>query len=395
MTDAISLETEGNGSSGLHWHEELFKDEIMTADLNGSSLGQAAISGVTIAALADLGYSVNLSKATPNFGIFGGQKLDADSSLQNKLKHSGHWAETSFTNPDEEFIAPMMEEVDPDQVAPEIWAHAEKFWKNNQYYDWVRYQIRYGDTLSAIALRTMGSAHPDYYWWIANHNGLPNPNWIVTGNWIDIPQHRPNYEWEMEQERLRREEELRRKQEEEARIRQEQEEAFKREQERVRQEEERRRLEAEAKQRELEEQERRLREEMERRRQEEERRKEEERIRELERQAEIAQQQGKGGLDWFVAKSLPEFGPADPFETRLDGETVGNLVPDDYYRFTLSRKGRIDARLINLLADADLVLYDVRNRPVSYSMREGITDEQILVDLIPGTYMLRVIVLKV
>src|SRR4028119_20623 len=87
---------------------------------------------------------------------------------------------------------------------------------------------------------------------------------------------------------------------------------------------------------------------------------------------------------------MPEFGPVDPFETSLTGETVGNLVPDDYYRFTLSRGGRITAELKKLLADADLVLYDVRNEPIAYSMREGITDEQIIADLIPGTYMLRV-----
>jgi len=87
---------------------------------------------------------------------------------------------------------------------------------------------------------------------------------------------------------------------------------------------------------------------------------------------------------------MPEFGPVDPFETSLTGETVGNLVPDDYYRFTLSRGGRITAELRKLLADADLVLYDVRNEPIAYSMREGITDEQIIADLIPGTYMLRV-----
>jgi len=394
VTDAISLETQGAGSAGLHWNEDLFQDEVMTYDLGfqTDANGQvfSPISAVTLASLVDLGYRVNLNQATPGWGLLGGQQPKPGDLTPEQIEAFKQLAETNFGDPNEEFIYALMPEVDPSKVAPEIWAHAEKFWKNGQYYDWTRYQVQWGDTLSQIALDTMGSAHPDYYWWIANHNGIPNPDWIYKYDWIDIPQHRPNYEWEMEQERLRREEELRRRQEEEERIRREQEEAFQRDQDRIRQEEERRRLEAEAKQRELEEQERRLREEMERRRQEEERRKEEERIRELERQAEIARQQGKGGLDWYVAKSLPEFGPIDPFETRLTGETVGNLVPDDYYRFTLSRPGRIDARLMRLLADADLILYDVRNRPISYSMREGITDEQILVDLIPGTYLLRV-----
>ncbi|MBD2593201.1 LysM peptidoglycan-binding domain-containing protein [Nostoc spongiaeforme FACHB-130] len=384
LTDHIALENQGDGSAGLHWNESLFQDEVMTADYNNAQGGNAPISLVTIASLADLGYQVNLNRATPNFGLFGGQKFKPEDLTPEQIEAFRELAETSFGNPDEEFIYATMPEVDPDTVAPEIWAHAERFWRNGQYYDWQRYQIKSGDTLSGIAQKTLGNAGYDYYMWIANHNGIPNPNYIVAGNWIEIPVYHPNYEWEQEQERLRREAELRQRQEEEARIRQQQEEQFQREQERIRQEEEARRREAEAKQRELEEQERRLREEMERRRQEE------ERIREMERQAEIARQQGKGGLDWFIAKSLPEFGPVDPFETKLTGETVGNLVPDDYYRFTLSRPGRIDARLMRLLADADLVLYDARNRPISYSMRDGITDEQIVADLIPGTYMLRV-----
>jgi len=396
LTETIALENEGDGSAGLHWNENLFGDELMSPDLNlGSATGdEAPISEVTIASLADLGYEVNLGAATAGYELNGGiTSFDAESLSEEDIEALREFFETSYQDEDAQYIAPIMPEVNPDKVAPEIWAHAERFWKNGEYYDWVPYQIRWGDTLSQIALDTMGSFHEDYYWWIANHNGIPNPDYIVTGNWIDIPVHRPNYEWEQEQERKRREQELQERQEREAREAREREERLARdkaEQERKAREEEERRKEAERKQRELEEQERRLREEQERRRQEEERRKEEERLRELERQREIARQKGKGGQDWFFATPLPEFGPVDPFETKLTGETVGNLVPDDYYRFTLSRKGRIDARLMNLLADADLVLYDVRNRPISYSMREGITDEQILVDLIPGTYLLRV-----
>ncbi|HIK32252.1 MAG TPA: AHH domain-containing protein, partial [Oscillatoriales cyanobacterium M4454_W2019_049] len=398
LTDAIALETEGDGSAGLHWNEHLFGDELMSHDINFDSVatGRAPLSEVTIASLADLGYEVNVGAATSGYEINGGiASIDVESLSEEGLEALRQFAAASFEAEEEgaEYIAPIMPEVDPATVSPEIWAHAERFWKNGEYYDWVPYQIRRGDTLSHIALWTMGSAHPDNYRWIAYHNGIPNPDYIVAGNWIQVPQHHPNYAWKQEQERLRREAELRQRQEEEARRRREQEERLAREraeQERKRREEEARRLEAERKRRELEEQERRLRAEMERRRQEEERRKEEERLREAERQREIARQQGKGGQDWFFATPLPEFGPVDPFETRLTSETVGNLVPDDYYRFTLSRGGRITAELKQLLADADLVLYDVRNRPIAYSMREGITDEQIIADLIPGTYMLRV-----
>ncbi|MDI9636154.1 DUF4114 domain-containing protein [Geitlerinema splendidum] len=393
LMDTIALETEGNGSASLHWHQQLFPNEIMTADLNGFTGEPVPISAVTIASLADLGYVVNLDRATPGYQLFGSQTFNAEDLTPEQIEAFRQLAEMSFEEPDAdyEYIAPIMPTVDPNKVAPEIWAHAERFWKNGEYYDWVRYQLRSGDTISHIAQRTMGNGlDPDYWAFIGNKNGLANVHRIAAGDWIWIPQHHPDYEWKQEQERLRREHELRQRQEEEARIRREQEEAFAREQERVRREEEERRREAEANQRELEEQERRLREEMERRRQEEERRLEEARLAELARQAEIARQQGKGGLDWYIAKPLPEFGPVDPFETRLTGETVGNLVPDDYYRFTLSRGGRITAELRQLLADADLVLYDVRNRPIAYSMREGITDEHLIADLIPGTYMLRV-----
>ncbi|MDB9315094.1 DUF4114 domain-containing protein [Spirulina sp. CS-785/01] len=397
LTDNIALETEGEGSAGLHWNENLFSDELMSHDANFGSddEGNAPISGVTLASLADLGYEVNLDEASPDFALFGEDGVQSDELTPEQLEAFRQQAEASLTTEEEgeEYIAPIMPEVDPATVAPEIWAHAEKFWKNGEYYDWKPYKIRSGDTLSHIAQRYLGSGLYDYYMWIANRNGIPNPDYIVTGDTIEVPVHHPNYEQKQEAERRRREEELRRKQEEEERRRREEEERLareKEEQERKAREEEERRREAERKQRELEEQERRLREEMERRRREEERRKELERLRELERQREIARQKGKGGQDWFFATRLPEFGPSDPFETKLTGETVGNLVPDDYYRFTLSRKGRLTAELKQLLADADMVLYDARNKPIAYSMREGITDEQIITDLIPGTYMLRV-----
>lgn len=410
LTDAISLETEGKGSAGFHWNEALFQDEVMTYDL-GFKQGSdgkifSPISAVTIASLADLGYQVNLNRATPDFGLFGGGRFNPDELTPEQIEAFRQLAEESVANQSGEFIPAIMPEVDPNKVAPEIWAHAEKFSKNGEYYDWEEITIGdwfAGHTISDYVLQRMThpskndhrsaiakANDPDYWRFISNKNGFPDPNWIVKGNKAKVPVWHPNYEWKQEQERLRREEELRQRQEEEERIRREQEEQFRRDEERRRQEEEARRQEAERQRRELEEQERRLREEMERRRLEEERRKEEERLRELARQAEIARQQGKGGLDWYIAKPLPEFGPVDPFETSLTGETVGNLVPDDYYRFTLSRGGRITAELRKLLADADLVLYDVRNEPIAYSMREGVTDEQIIADLIPGTYLLRV-----
>jgi uncharacterized protein with LGFP repeats/surface antigen len=78
-------------------------------------------------------------------------------------------------------------------VTPSERAVAETFWKNGQSYDWVSYKIQPDDTFSDIALRTMGSADPDYYNWIAEHNGIPNPNLILTGLWIEIPQLIPQW----------------------------------------------------------------------------------------------------------------------------------------------------------------------------------------------------------
>jgi len=369
---------------------------LMTADL-GFQTGEegetiSPISPITLAALADLGYRVNLDKSTPGWGLLGGQQFNPDNLTKEQIKAFRQLTEESFAQPDDEFIYAIMSEVDPAKVSPEIWAHAERA-PNGEYYDWVKYKVSIpNDSFWNVAERTMGNG---IYWeWIANRNGVYDPPyWLYLGDTIEIPKHHPNYEWKQEQERKRREEELRKKQEEEARKRREEEERLAREkaeQERKRREEEERRKEAEAKQRELEEQERRLREEQERKRQQEEYEREQARLRELERQREIARQKGKGGQDWFFATRLPEFGPTDPFETSLTGETVGNLVPDDYYRFNLSRKGRVTAELRQLLADADLVLYDVRNNPIAWSMRDGITDEHIIADLIPGTYMLRV-----
>ncbi|MDJ1172572.1 S8 family serine peptidase [Roseofilum capinflatum] len=76
-------------------------------------------------------------------------------------------------------------------VTPQERAVSERFWKNGKYYDWVPYQMKWGDTLNAIAQRTLGSGAYDYYMWIAQKNGIRNPNYIVTGDWIQIPQEVP------------------------------------------------------------------------------------------------------------------------------------------------------------------------------------------------------------
>lgn len=56
------------------------------------------------------------------------------------------------------------------------------------YYDWVPYTVRPGDTLSEIASRTMGNGSAPYYNFIANMNGIANPNLIYAGETIFVPK---------------------------------------------------------------------------------------------------------------------------------------------------------------------------------------------------------------
>lgn len=59
---------------------------------------------------------------------------------------------------------------------------------NGKYYDWVSYTIQSGDTLSQIAIDTMGDSSPDFYNFIAQHNNIPNPDEIYAGQEIQIPK---------------------------------------------------------------------------------------------------------------------------------------------------------------------------------------------------------------
>lgn len=56
-----------------------------------------------------------------------------------------------------------------------------------KYYEWTPYRIVRGDTLSGIALRTMGRGTSPYYNFIAQRNGIPNPNRIYAGQTILVP----------------------------------------------------------------------------------------------------------------------------------------------------------------------------------------------------------------
>ena len=338
-TDSIPLESNGEGSADLHWNENLFQDEVMTKDLNAQG-GTASISPVTLASLMDLGYQVNLDRSTPGWRLVNGRLQSADSGFTEAEKQSlAQLIAAAEAQPvsDIPTIAPA---VDPITIAPTIWAHAERFDRDGEYYDWERVTIRPGDTISQYVYdrmannpssdnrsRVVKANDPAYWAFISTRNGFPNPNWIVAGDSAWLPVWHPNYEQEQEAERKRREAELKQKEEEEKKQRDKLEEAYR--------------------------------------------------------------QNGQGGLEWYVAKPLPDFSSSAPYETSIR-DLVGSLVPDDYFRFTLSRNGRVTLYLEDLLADADLYLYDSRNRLIAKSNRRGLTDEKLILDLAAGTYLARV-----
>jgi hypothetical protein len=64
---------------------------------------------------------------------------------------------------------------------------------NGKYYQWTtdtveRFTGPAGDVLSRIALQTLGTASPDAFNFIAFHNDIPNPDFILTGASIEIPE---------------------------------------------------------------------------------------------------------------------------------------------------------------------------------------------------------------
>lgn len=72
------------------------------------------------------------------------------------------------------------------KVTPSDRAASEQF--NGKSYDWVSYTVKSGDTLSDIAYRTMGNGTAPYYNFIAQHNGIANPNSIDPGQVIQVPK---------------------------------------------------------------------------------------------------------------------------------------------------------------------------------------------------------------
>lgn len=344
-TAFIPLETSGTGSADLHWNEGLFGGEIMTNDLNSQN-ANTLISPVTIASLVDLGYQVNIEQATPNWRLVSSAPPDAERIFseedKQRLAELIAAAEAQPSSGIPTIIAP----VDPATISPTIWAHAERFDVNGEYYDWELITVgnwTNGHTVwnyvldrmthpSKLDNRSPGAKalDPRYWQFVVDRNrafGIERPELIYENEPLYLPKWNANYEQEQEEERKRREAELKQKEEEERKQREKLEEAYR--------------------------------------------------------------QNGQGGLEWYLAKSLPEFGPNAPYETSVR-DLVGSLVPDDYFRFTVSRPGYVTLYLEDLLADVDLYLYDSKNRLIAKSTRSGITDEKIIANLAAGTYLARV-----
>jgi hypothetical protein len=71
-------------------------------------------------------------------------------------------------------------------------------------------------------------------------------------------------------------------------------------------------------------------------------------------------------------------------------EQVGDNDLDDFYRFTVNDRTRVDLRISGLSSDADLRLLDANGNEVATSASGGTTDDAITRELAAGTYFVRV-----
>ena len=71
-------------------------------------------------------------------------------------------------------------------------------------------------------------------------------------------------------------------------------------------------------------------------------------------------------------------------------EWVGSFDTQDYYKFTLTNKSKLDLRLNGLTADANLRLLDVNGNLLQVSEQLGTASESIVRDLNAGTYYIQV-----
>ena len=93
-----------------------------------------------------------------------------------------------------------------------------------------------------------------------------------------------------------------------------------------------------------------------------------------------------GGNTPATARDIGSLSSLQSFNDRVDVND-----PDDYYKFTVAQTTAFVARLKNLTDDVDLALFDASLTLIAGSFNSGTLDEQILTEVGPGTYYLRVL----
>ncbi|MEG4804255.1 S8 family serine peptidase [Microcoleus sp. ARI1-B5] len=159
------------------------------------------MSGTSASAAKAAGMASKVWEANPDLSVT--QVIDVLTGSAIDLKEPGWDQETGFGVVNFNKAVELAKETAPQayipalfsnpttsglegQVTPLERATADQF--NGKYYDWVSYTIQSGDTLSQIALDTMGDASADAYNFIAQHNGIADANVIIAGETIYIPK---------------------------------------------------------------------------------------------------------------------------------------------------------------------------------------------------------------
>ncbi|MCL1464370.1 S8 family serine peptidase [Argonema galeatum] len=163
--------------------------------------GVGTMAGTSVAAAEVTGAVSQVWAANP--GLNYRQVIDILEKTARDLETAGWDAQTGFGLVDIEKAVELAKATTPEEYNPEkfstptTWdgegnvtpserAVATQFL--GKYYEWDSYTIKSEDTLSAIALRTMGSSSATYYNFIAQKNGIANPNLIYPGQTILIPR---------------------------------------------------------------------------------------------------------------------------------------------------------------------------------------------------------------
>jgi len=168
--------------------------------LSTSGDGVGTMAGTSVAASKVTGTISQVWAANPELSYR--QVIEIVKNTATDLGETGYDAETGAglvnataavllakaTKPEEYDVLPILTPntwSGEGKVTPTERAVATEFM--GKYYEWKPYTIQSGDFLSAIALRTMGNGSAPYYNFIAQYNGIANPDYIVTGQTIWVP----------------------------------------------------------------------------------------------------------------------------------------------------------------------------------------------------------------